>query len=302
MKLASLLAQYLYDQKELNLAGLGTFSLDPSARKNIDLQHVSEGISFENNASVKDDEGLISYISAQTGKMKTLASSDLSSYIDLAREFLNIGKPFQIEGIGTLVKIKNTSLEFTPDHVLIDKVKETGIKELSATSISDESMTTYESLKPHKEESPWAKRIFLGLLTIATIAAIIWIGYRTYKNGASKNESAQQQTNQESVPASDTTKYVSPATDTMVTKKQPEAKTTSGSYRFVVEVANKKRAMYRYNLLKKGNIPIQISTNDSVTYKLFFTLAATPADTARIADSLTTWYPAMNHKRTFAER
>ena len=142
------MAQYLYEQKKLELAGIGTFLLDPSARINTDLQHISQGISFKNGSSAQDNEGLIGYISSQTGKMKALASSDLNSYVDLAREFLNIGKPFQIEGIGTLVKNKGGDFEFTADHILADRVKETGIKELSATSISDESLTTYESLKP----------------------------------------------------------------------------------------------------------------------------------------------------------
>jgi len=300
LKLAPLLAQYLYDQKKLELAGIGTFLLDTSARINIDAQHLSEGISFKYDSSVNENDSLINYISAETGKMKTLASSDLHSYIDLAREFLNIGKPFQIEGIGTLVKNRN-SLDFTADHILADKVKEAGIKELSATSISDESLTTYESLKPLSEKSPILKRIFLGFLAVGTIVLIIWFSYRTYKTNTPQN-SEEQQTTGESVPVSDTTKYISPATNKVASVKQPEIKTAKGNYRFVVEVANKKRAFYRYNLLKKGNIPIQISTNDSVNYKLFFTLPATATDTAKITDSLSIWYPAINHQRAFAEQ
>ena len=301
MKLAPLLAQYLYDQKKLELAGIGTFLLDTSARINIDAQHLSEGISFKYDSSVHEDDSLINYISAETGKMKTLASSDLNSYVDLAREFLNIGKPFQIEGIGTLVKKRNSELDFTADHILVDKIKETGIKELSATSTSDESLTTYETLKPLSEKSPVIKRIFLGFLAVGTIVLIVWFSYRTYKTNPPKN-SEEQQTTGESVPISDTTKYISHATDTAISVKQPEIKTAKGNYRFVVEVANKKRAFYRYNLLKKGNIPIQISTNDSVNYKLFFTLPAAATDTARITDSLSIWYPAINHQRAFAEQ
>jgi len=151
LKLAALLAEYLYQQKKLDLAGIGTFSINPSRQINSDAQHPSAGISFEHNASVKDDDELIGYISAQTGKMKTLASSDLSSYIELGLQFLHIGKPLQIEGIGTLVKTKDGGLDFTADHLIVSKVKETGIKELSATSISDELLTTYETLKPKEE-------------------------------------------------------------------------------------------------------------------------------------------------------
>jgi hypothetical protein len=302
LKLAPLLAQYLYEHKKLDVAGIGTFLLDPSARRNPDAQHASEGISFQNNSSVKDDEALINYISEQTGKMKPLASSDLDSYIELARQFLNIGKPFQIEGIGTLVKMKSGQFEFTPDHLLVDKVKDSGMKELSATSTSDGSLTTYESLKPHVEKSPPYKRLFVGLLIVATTALIIWAGYKLYKNNSSTNPTEEQTTTEETAPVTDTTKLVPPAKDTISASKQPTNTQPAGTYRFVIEVANKQRAIRRYDMLKKGGVPVHISTEDSITYKLFFELPATPADTARISDSLTIWYPAMNKRRAFAEQ
>jgi len=55
-------------------------------------------------------------------------------------------------------------------------------------------------------------------------------------------------------------------------------------------------------MLKKSGVAVQISTGDSISYKLFFVLRATPADTARITDSLTIFYPALNKKRAFAEK
>ena len=298
MKLAALLAEYLYQKKQLNLAGIGTFSFDPSARTNSDAQHPSEGISFEHNASVKDDDNLVVFISAETGKMRTLASSDLASYIELGLQFLNIGKPLQIEGIGTLVKNKNGSLEFTADHLIVGKVKETGIKELSATSISDGLLTTYETLKPKEEKSPPSKKFFLAFLALATIAAIIWISYRLNQ----PNEPIQTETAQEIAPAiTDTTQHVA-TIDTTNIVKNPLPKISSNSYRFVIEVANKKRAFYRYQMLKNGNVPVKISTADSTIFKLYFELPAGAADTARIADSLTSRYPAINKKKAFAEQ
>lgn len=300
MKLAPLLAQYLYQEKKLNLAGIGTFLLDPSARTNADALHASEGISFQYKPTMQNDDDLIAYISTHAKKMKSLASSDLSSYLELARQFLNIGKPFQIEGIGTLVKNKAGELEFTAGHLLVDKLRETGIKELSATSTSDQSFTTYESLKPHVDRTPPYKAIFLSFLVLATTAVIIWAGYRVYKNNSENKEPEVQDSTQETTAVTDTTKYVAPARDTATAPTQNQTANTN-SYRFVIEMTNKQRALRRYSMLRKGGVPVQIATDDSVTYKLFFVLAATPADTARISDSLTTWYPALNHRRTFAE-
>ena len=298
MKLAALLAEYLYQQKRLDLAGIGTFSIDSSARTNSDSQHPSEGISFQHNASVKDDDNLIVFIAAETGKMKTLAFSDLQSYVELGLQFLNIGKPLQIEGIGTLVKNKNGNLEFTADHVIVGKVKETGIKELSATSISDELLTTYDTLKPKPEKSSRSKKFFLVFLALATVAVIIWISYRLNQN----NSSAQTETAQEIAPAiTDTVKNVS-TIDTANTIKETLPKISANSYRFVIEVAGKKRAYYRYGILRNGNLPVHMSTTDSTTFKLYFELPATAADTARIADSLTIRYPAINKRKAFAEQ
>lgn len=298
LKLAALLAEYLYQKKQLNLAGIGTFSFDPSARINSNTQHPSEGIIFEHNASVKDDDNLIVYISAETGKMKTLASSDLASYVELGLQFLNIGKPLQIEGIGTLVKNKAGELEFTADHVIVGNVKETGIKELSATSISDELLTTYDTLKPKTERSPRSKRFFLTFLSLATIVGIVWIGYRLNQS----NAPIQTEITQEIAPSiTDTTQHAS-TVDTTSTVKDPLPKISNNSFRFVIEVANKKRAFYRYQMLKNGNVPVRMSTSDSTSFKLYFELPATAADTARITDSLTSRYPALNKRKAFAEQ
>ena len=300
MKLAPLLAQYLYDQKKLDLSGIGTFVFDPSARTGTDAQHASQGISFQNNASIKNDENLVNYISSKTGKMNSLASSDLNSYLELARQFLNIGKPFQLEGIGTLVKHRNGHLEFTTDHMLGDKIKE-GIKELSATSISDNSLTTYENLRAHEETSPSYKKILVGLLIVVTTGIIIWAGYKVYKNNSSKS-SVPQENEQGTVTVNDSIQSAQPAAGITKTIQHPGENPPAGKYRFVIEVANRKRAFYRYEMLQKARLPIQMSTTDSITYKLFFVLPATPADTARISDSLSIFYPALNRKKTFAEK
>jgi hypothetical protein len=55
-------------------------------------------------------------------------------------------------------------------------------------------------------------------------------------------------------------------------------------------------------MLKNGNIPIRMSTTDSTTFKLYFELPATTADTARITDSLTSRYPSINKRKAFAEQ
>ncbi|HKB42850.1 MAG TPA: hypothetical protein VKC90_00610 [Chitinophagaceae bacterium] len=319
MKLAPLLAQYLYTNKRLNLPGIGSFFLDSSLiiedenNKHNKAGNI-QGISFENNPSIKDTKDLIDFISSQTGKMKALATADLDSYLELAQQFLNIGKPFLVEGIGSLVKIKSGQFAFTSGDIMPDKLKEYSAREISSTASTEESFADYKKNSvTNKGKAGWRKPVAL-LLLLAGIGLAIWGGYTMYKKttGEEENFSAVSDKNQpaEIVQVTDT---IIPATNDSIpiTKTNLPVVTDTatkaiqsihqGNYKFVIEVANKKRAFYRYEMLKKARVSIQISTADSITFKLFFVLPATVMDTARIIDSLTIWYPALNKRRAFVE-
>jgi hypothetical protein len=60
---------------------------------------------------------------------------------------------------------------------------------------------------------------------------------------------------------------------------------TKKDYKYVLEVAQSKRAFKRYNQLRTNLWDVQLETNDSVKYKLFMRLPIS-TDTTRILDSL----------------
>ena len=64
----------------------------------------------------------------------------------------------------------------------------------------------------------------------------------------------------------------------------------AGTYKFVVEEADKERALLRYNSLKSWGLQIQMGTHDSVNFKLFFILPSSVVDTAKTMDSLRILY------------
>ena len=272
-----------------------------------------EGISFENNPSVKDTKELIDFISSQTGKMKALATADLDSYLELAQQFLNIGKPFLVEGIGSLVKIKSGQFAFTSGDIMPDKLKEYSAREISSTASTEESFADYKKNSvTNKGNSGWRKPVAL-LLLLAGIGLAIWGGYTMYKKTTGQDNFSVSSDNnkpEETLQVTDT--IVSATNDSMAVTKTnvPVVTDTTAkaiqsiprdNYKFIIEVASKKRAFYRYEVLKKSRLPIQMSTTDSITFKLFFVLPATAMDTARINDSLTIWYPAVNKRRAFVE-
>ena len=122
-------------------------------------------------------------------------------------------------------------------------------------------------------------------VALAGLSLAIFGGYFVYNRTKDKKDAIVKeqepiiQPQEDSLPkAPDTLQTVTKALD------------TSGKYRFVIEKALKQRALKRYSFLKSIYVDVKMETSDSVLFKLFFVLPATPADTARIRDSLQVRY------------
>jgi hypothetical protein len=288
VKLTALLAQYLYTNHRLDLPGIGTFLLDPtvisSAVENT-KQPLSEieGISFENNALLKDTPDLIAFISSQTGKMKALANADLESHIQLAQQLLNLGKPFTFEGIGILVKKKNGVFEFTPLSMPPEKIKEYKAKETTSQVTLEESSAKYESFLSSPKTSLGWRRPAVALLVLAGIALAIWGGYTISKKAATSDTTEVTDAPPPPPPVD------SSALQPVIVKKQ--------DYKYILQVSKRQTALRRYNQLKTNLWDVQMETQDSVLFKLYMLLPAMNADTTRVLDSLT----AMTGKKVYIE-
>lgn len=284
MKLTSLLAQYLYINHRLDLPGIGTFVLDPSSLSSLDSKQrsmVLNGVTFENTKSSKDTTELIAFISSQSGKMKALASADLESLIQQAQQFLNIGKPFTFEGIGTLVKKQKGEFEFTPLSVPTEKLKEQKAKEPADVTL-EESSAKYESfLGSPKVNIGWRKPV-IGLLILAGIGLAIWGGYTISKQAATADVTE----------VTDTTQLVTPK-DTVVAVPEP---VKPKDLKYILQVSKKNTALRRYKQLKENLWDVHMETKDSVDYKLFLLLPMR-SDTTRVQDSLM----ALTGKKVYIE-
>lgn len=295
MKITSLLTQYLYTHHRLDLPGIGTFLLDPSAIHALENSKqrsaILEGISFENNPSLKESPDLVAYISAQTGKMKPLASADLESYLEVAQQFLNIGKPFTFEGIGTLVKVNLKECEFVPISVSTDKVRELNTKEAPKASTREETVPQFGSfLSDPVLKQRWKKPV-VALALICGLGLTIWGGYAISKKAGTRAADAAI--------ISDTT-----VVDTTVKQQalvpdslEKAALLASSNYKYVLEEGSQQRAIKRYNQLRTNLWDVKLETTDSVRYKLYLLLPSQNADTTRVLDSLT----VMTGKRVYIE-
>ena len=271
MKISPLLAQYLFTNKQLNLASLGRFTLDDSG-----------GINFQQDSYVKEDAELVSFIAENTGKMKSLVAADLESNLELARQFLNIGKPYLFEGIGTLSKNKSGNYDFVQSNTSTEKNRDAAGESRDMTSTTENSFTDYEEMfSPKKPKGPATGKILTWFIAIAGLSLAVFGGYFVYnrtkneKDAIVKEQEPVIKTQLDSIPKT---------TDTIQAITKPVD--SSGTYRFVIEKAPRQRAFTRYANLRKIKVDVKMDTKDSILFNLFFVLPATPADTARIRDSL----------------
>ncbi|RYY66988.1 MAG: hypothetical protein EOO13_15105, partial [Chitinophagaceae bacterium] len=116
MKVEQLLVHYLYKNKTVNIQDIGSFNISPDvilpSEGDKDTSLPEGAIQFTYDKKTPADEGLVDYIVEQSGKIRPLAASDLESYTILTRQFLNIGKPLPIEGLGILQKNQQGNVDF----------------------------------------------------------------------------------------------------------------------------------------------------------------------------------------------
>lgn len=296
-----LLAQYLYQHKKLNLPGIGVFEADSSVYsvdENDRQKTAMEGITFVNKTVLKADDGLIDFIKEQTGKMRPLAISDLESYLTLGKQFLYIGKPFYLEGIGTLQLAKDGRFEFLPGQYISTKLEDPNIErsEGKTRSVHEENRIKQESNTNN------IKKILLVLSILAGLALIGWGGYYFYnmyinqQSGIVAEDSTMLRSDTTSTSLEDSIltsaaaqKNESPASAPVQQSSGTGA--VAGYYKFIIESTDDKfRALKRLRDLKSYGNNILMQTRDSITFKLYYSLPAAPEDTLRIRDSLNRWY------------
>ena len=325
MKLPQLLSQYLYQNRKLDLPGIGSFTLEAGAVIPQESDRVGQvpaaGITFKNANIPLADDNLVTFIKDHTGKMKSLAAADLDFFLTTGRQLLNIGKPFYLDGIGTLLKNKEGLLEFTPGDYLIARLEE--------HAHHHDRRNTPGHDEEHRE-APRSSNSRQTLLLIGLIAGLIvigWGGYYLYKRnnivepGAENRATVIPDTTASAKkdttmavphPVSDTGLAVRNASPAVLEKKDTARADASAQkpvvtpplelhdpvpgagealYRFVIlQTANKGHALRRYNQLLGYQLNIRMVQKDSAWFKLYFPIATVAKDTAHIKDSLADVY------------
>jgi len=278
----------------MSLPGLGIFTLDKSVvlpeENDRVLLSMPNAVQFQNANIAAADKELITFICENTGKIRPLAISDLDSYLNLGMEMLNIGKPFHLEGIGTITKNRSGKFDFSPGEYTL-------IKENSSAPGQEKKKVYARDKKEVAEQSVVQNRN--GLKIVALISALLiigiggWLIYKKNNTGVSEKNADSNSTVQESQPViSDSVTHSSTKQDT---SRLPVAETAIPStvssqpaiYKFVIlATPNKEYALKRYNQLLGFGFKARLYQKDSSFFKVYFQFPALVKDTIHIKDSL----------------
>ncbi len=288
MKIEQLLVQHFYQEKTITLQGIGSFKLNVDivfpVENDKDFVGSSDSISFVYNGRALEDDALINYIVHQTRKIRPLAAADLDSYLLLGRQFLNIGKPFYIDGIGTLNKNQVGQYEFIPGHLINTE------KDLVHSEAKEKAEEVISFASESKSKSNKKSLIIAAVIVLLAMGA--WgLWYWLYNNKGNV-PATNTITESNTLPLIDTptkTKDTLPITNNTIITTIPNS--SAYTFKIVFEnTTNKDWAEKRMlNLIGRGHQVILYST-DSLHYKLAEPFTRPLSDTSFIKDSLNQYY------------
>lgn len=291
MKVQELLAPYLYEHKKLTLPGIGTFDLNAA----IDMYDLKEeawpadAITFQPDARALIDEAFLQYLMQQTGKMKTLALSDLDSYLNIGMQLLNIGKPFQLNGIGTISKSSNGRVTFVQGQPVTDKsvVPETHYRLKDRTRLPDNAGKEFDFETAEKVSS---RKPFVIAATILALALLSWAIYLAIpKQERDTIDEEKTEIIAPPPPDASTTTADTPNTVVPVAATNQAIDTTSGFKMVLQKFRNATTAQNRFAILKARGHNVVLIEQDSM-YQIVLQVYRPLQDTAYVRDSLQRWY------------
>ncbi len=287
MKIEQLIVQHLYASKKVSLQGIGTLYLNSSVAlpgdNDKDFVMPEGAVTFDYNLKAEEDTALINFIVEKTRKIKPLATSDLESYSMLAKQFLNIGKPLEMDGVGTIQKNQAGIYEFIPGNFVMQKNEEPpkALKSKAEETISFESESQSSNSKKN-------------LLIVLGLLALILGGLGIYHFLFNNNASSQSEPEAAATTAADTLINKDTAITQAVTidsaALQPVATpvvTDSNQFSIVIkEYPTAAAASKAMDKLSSYGHKLELITQDSTNYKLTMPFTYPLSDTARVRDSL----------------
>lgn len=271
MKINYVLADYFREHRQLPLPGLGIIM--PKEKQNSKSKHDQE-FEFSKEIDEEANTELVAYVQKVTGKMTSLAESDIESVVLDGKQMLNIHQPFILEGIGVLEKDQYGQIHFQPYTHLSHRYHHEEVER------KDEEV----AILPSANKKPLLWPVVAGALVIAILA---WFFFLRPDSTSSDQPIANNNPIVSTDKDSSNLKSDSKFTNTT----PPVGGSSAISYRIVFETSPNPRATDRYQQLKSWghNVVMEPAAKDGY-YKLAIPFNTAPSDTAAMKDSISTQY------------
>ena len=299
MKIEQLIVQHLYKTKRVAIQGIGVFKLKSDVllptEGDKDFSMPADAFTFEYNLKTPVDEGLVDFIIQQTKKIKPLATADLESYSILSKQFLNLGKPLLIEGVGTIQINQKGDYEFIPGQFITPKIDDIP-KQLREKR--DESVSFESEASPNNSK----RNLIIGLSIVGVIlAGLAFYYFFTLKKSDSTDGTEQAivisdtltkaTSKADSLKIDTTIKNSTDSLDSLHINAAPILKTDSSSFKIVLkEYGSQQSVQKAYDRLTNYGHKLVIIKIDSTKYKLAIPFTLPLSDTLRVRDSLKTFF------------
>jgi hypothetical protein len=195
----------------------------------------------------------------------------------LGKQFLNIGKPFTLEGLGTLDKAQTGELIFIPGQFITPRIEAPKALKENETEEKSGLFPDYDS----EVKSNSTRTIFI-IVVILILGLGAWAAYYFFYQKTDQdvvNETQPVQTNTDSVAAKK---------DTVAT---PSVTNDGFTFKIVFkESIDTQEALKALNKYKKYGHTVIMYTDDSVLYKVAEPFTLPLSDTSHIKDSLNKYY------------
>ncbi|MBG9378190.1 hypothetical protein I5907_18270 [Panacibacter sp. DH6] len=274
----TLIRDYIYEHRQVSFEKVGELVMeghspaDPASFK------------FTYNKRAATTPELIVYIAEKTGKNKALIASDIESFVELMRQFMNIGKPYELEGVGMFKLGSSGTYEFAPfdpSHRKEEPRKQKMKQEapLMVKKSSNKGVLTFIAL----------------LIVLGVLGVVGWGTYKLFLEKSTANAEPSAAVEDTAAQVIQTPVVHDSATVVKDSVSRPDsaviaATGDSAFYKFVHETTTSAaRAYQRTNALKAFKHPsfVDSTKKDTVTYyTLYLRYKLKTADTTVMRDSL----------------
>jgi type II secretory pathway pseudopilin PulG len=241
-----------------------------------------EGVNFICNSKAQTDPEFVVFFSQNKGKIRPLAESDIESHLQLARQLMNIGKPYEVEGLGMFAMKQDGTMVLHVGHYSIpavDPASQPGrLRERTEQEQKEESEQSENSMGRGAKKA----LIIAGVLLLLLVAG--WYFWSTRQ----PSESTAQQQIADSTARADSLARLA---DTVPAPSLPStailpADTTPAWKVIFRTFSGKDRVDAMKELYMKYDSTLQVETADSSTFRMFVLVKKPAADTTALKDSL----------------